>query len=89
VTVDQGVVTLAGTARSYAECVAAQQAAHRVIGMLDVANDLQVELPGDRIRTAADNAQAVRHTLARDPGPGAAVAVHGLSGVDHTRRRPG
>jgi osmotically-inducible protein OsmY len=66
VTVDARVVTLAGTVRSHAERVAAQEAAHRVVDVRDVANDLQVELPGERVRTDADIAQAVRHALEWD-----------------------
>jgi hypothetical protein len=46
VEVDQGVVTLTGTVRSYAKKMAAQEAAHRVTGVLDVANDIQVSVPG-------------------------------------------
>jgi osmotically-inducible protein OsmY len=66
VTVDQGTVTLIGLVDTYAERVAADEAAHRVFGVLDVANELQVELPGDNIRTDTDLAQAVRHALEWD-----------------------
>ena len=47
VEVDRGVVTLTGTVSSWAIRVAAQEAAHRVAGVLDVANDIKVKLPGD------------------------------------------
>jgi osmotically-inducible protein OsmY len=66
VTVDQGIVTLSGSVDTYAERIAAHEAAHRVVGVLDVANELQVELPGDNIRTDTDLAQAVRHALEWD-----------------------
>ena len=38
VTVRKGIVTLTGTVENYAKKLAAQQAAHRVSGVLDVAN---------------------------------------------------
>ena len=40
--VNRGVVTLTGTVSSWAKKMAAQEAAHRVAGVLDVANDIQV-----------------------------------------------
>ena len=61
VEVDQGVVTLTGTVSSWAKRLAAEQAAHRVAGVLDVANDIGVKIPGHR--TDADIASAVRHSL--------------------------
>jgi osmotically-inducible protein OsmY len=63
VTVNKGVVALTGTVDSYARKLAAQQAAHRARGVLDVANDIQVKLAGDKVRTDADIARAVRHAL--------------------------
>jgi osmotically-inducible protein OsmY len=66
VTVRKGVVTLTGTLDSYAKKIAAQEAAHRVHGVLDVANDIEVKVPGSRRRTDADVAQAVRHSLEWD-----------------------
>ena len=41
-----GVVTLTGAVTSWAKRVAAQEAAHRVIGVLDVANDIKVKTTG-------------------------------------------
>lgn len=64
--VDQGVVTLTGTVRSYAKKMAAQEAAHRVAGVLDVANDIQVKIPGGETRTDTEIAQAVRRALEWD-----------------------
>lgn len=66
VEVDRGVVTLSGTVDSWAKLVAAQQAAHRVRGVLDVANDITVVLEGSAIRTDTDIAHAVRHALLWD-----------------------
>ena len=42
VEVEAGVVTLTGTVTSWAKRIAAQEAAHRVFGVLSVANDIQV-----------------------------------------------
>ena len=66
VEVDQGVVTLTGTVASYAKKLAAKEAAHRVMGVLDVANDIQVKVPGSAGRTDTEIAQAVRHALEWD-----------------------
>jgi osmotically-inducible protein OsmY len=46
--------------------VAAQEAAHRVAGVLDVANDITVKLPGTLLRTDTEIAQAVRRALEWD-----------------------
>jgi len=66
VQVDQGVVTLTGTVASYAKKLAAQDAAHRVTGVLDVADDVRVKVPGSLGRTDTEIAQAVRHALEWD-----------------------
>jgi osmotically-inducible protein OsmY len=66
VEVDHGVVTLSGTVDSYAARLAAQAAAHRVPGVLDVANDIRVHLPGSRTKTDTQIAQAVRRALEWD-----------------------
>jgi osmotically-inducible protein OsmY len=66
VEVDKGVVTLTGTVSSYAKKLAAQEAAHRVSGVLDVANDIQVKVPGSLGRTDTEIAQAVRRALEWD-----------------------
>lgn len=63
VEVDNGVVTLTGTVSSWAKRLAAQEAAHRVAGVLDVANDIQVKVPGSAMRTDTEIAQAVRDSL--------------------------
>jgi osmotically-inducible protein OsmY len=66
VEVDQGVVTLTGTVASYAKKLAAQDAAHRVTGVLDVANDIHVRVPGSPGRTDTEIAQVVRRALEWD-----------------------
>jgi osmotically-inducible protein OsmY len=66
VEVENGIVTLTGGVSSYAKRMAAQEAAHRVSGVLDVANDLQVHVPGGFVRTDSEIAQAVRHALEWD-----------------------
>jgi osmotically-inducible protein OsmY len=66
VEVDNGVVTLTGTVTSWAKRLAAQEAARRVIGVLDVANDIKIKIPGGLTRSDTEIAQAVRHALAWD-----------------------
>jgi len=61
-----GVVTLSGTVTNWAKRVAAQEAAHRVIGVLDVANDITVKAPGGPAPTDTEIAQAVRRALEWD-----------------------
>jgi osmotically-inducible protein OsmY len=66
VEVDGGIVTLTGTVTSWAKRIAAQEAAHRVVGVLDVANDLVVKPTGSAGRTDTEIAQAVRQALEWD-----------------------
>lgn len=66
VQVNDGVVTLAGTVSSYAKKAAAQEAAHLVPGVLDVANDIEVKPAGALVRTDTDIAMAVRNSLEWD-----------------------
>jgi osmotically-inducible protein OsmY len=66
VEVDKGVVTLTGTVENFARKHAATEAAHRVAGVLDVANDVQVHLPGSPGRTDTEIARAVRNALEWD-----------------------
>jgi osmotically-inducible protein OsmY len=66
VEVDSGVVTLTGTVDGWGKRLAAQEAAHRVIGVLDVANDIQVKVPGTAGRTDTEIARAVRQALEWD-----------------------
>jgi osmotically-inducible protein OsmY len=66
VEVTEGIVTLTGVVSSYAQKLAAQDAAHRVSGVLDVANDVDVRPDGTFTRSDADIALAVRHVLEWD-----------------------
>lgn len=63
VQVKNGVVTLSGKIDSFGKKHAASQAAHRVAGVLDVANDLEVVVPGLDHRSDSDIARAVRSAL--------------------------
>ncbi|GCE25104.1 ornithine aminotransferase [Dictyobacter alpinus] len=63
VIVKNGVVTLTGWVESYSQKVAAESAAHRVRGVLAVANDIEVRLPAFAERTDADLAAAVLNAL--------------------------
>jgi osmotically-inducible protein OsmY len=65
VAVHEGVVALTGTVSTYAKKLAAQEAAHRICGVLDVANDVEVKTNG-RARTDTAIAKAVRHALEWD-----------------------
>jgi osmotically-inducible protein OsmY len=64
--VDGGVVTLIGTTNSYAAKLAAGEGAHRVPGVLDVANDIEVRTVGKAARDDTQLAQAVRRALEWD-----------------------
>jgi osmotically-inducible protein OsmY len=66
VTVSNGIVALRGTVASYGQRLAAQEAAHRVAGVLDVANEVEVRLSEIEGRTDTEIAQAVRHALEWD-----------------------
>jgi osmotically-inducible protein OsmY len=65
VEVDEGIVTLAGTVGTEEAKRAAQAAVHRVVGVLGVANDLQVHPPSSFAETDTDIAYAVRAALAQ------------------------
>jgi len=66
VQVKKGIVTLTGTVTSYAKRHAAAEAAHRVSNVLDVANDLQVRIPGIGRKTDAEIADAARRAMLWD-----------------------
>ena len=66
VEVEGGIVTLTGTVSSWAKRIAAQEAAHRVAAVRDVANDVQVDVPGGELRTDTEIAASVRRTLEWD-----------------------
>jgi osmotically-inducible protein OsmY len=63
VSVDDGVVTLRGDARNYAEKLAAERVALHVFGVRAVANELNVNLGAGQTRTDSDIAQAVVSAL--------------------------
>jgi osmotically-inducible protein OsmY len=66
VLVDDGIVTLTGEVNSWGMLQAASDCAHRVGGVLDVANDIRVRpVPGVR-RSDTEIARAVRDTLEWD-----------------------
>jgi osmotically-inducible protein OsmY len=64
VTVADGVVTLRGNVRSYAEKYGAERTTLRVYGVKAVANDLNVQLANGYARTDTDLAQAAVSALA-------------------------
>lgn len=64
--VDDGVVTLTGSVDSAARRRAAQEAAHRVAGVHDVANDIVVQPSQPIERTDTTIARVVRESLERD-----------------------
>jgi osmotically-inducible protein OsmY len=66
VKVHAGLVTLTGTVGSYAAKMAAQEAALRVRGVTDVANELHVRLTPPNERTDAEIVRAVRSALEWD-----------------------
>jgi osmotically-inducible protein OsmY len=61
-----GVVTLTGVVDSWARLRLAEDAAQRVPGVLGVANQLTVALPGVARRSDTEIAQTVRHALEVD-----------------------
>lgn len=66
VTAKNGVVTLIGTVKSYAEKWAAERAAERVAGMRALARELEVKLPSDWRRSDEDIAAAAIEALRWD-----------------------
>jgi len=63
VAVNDGIVTLTGWVDSFPKKWAAERAAHRVRGVVAVANDIDVRLPGSAERTDADIAAAATRAL--------------------------
>jgi len=61
--VRSGIVTLTGDVDAWSKRVAAEEAAHRVAGVLDVANDVRVCVPASGSRSDTEIAAAVRHAL--------------------------
>jgi len=94
VEVDDGIVTLTGTVDSWAKKLAAKEAAHRVAGVRDVADDVRVKLPGSLERTDTEIARDVRSGLEWDafvPDPDIRSTVSDgrvtLEGQVHTLRQ--
>ncbi len=63
VIVKDGIVTLTGHVRSYAEKQAAELAARRVLGVRGVAEEIDVQIPALAERTDADIARAAANAL--------------------------
>lgn len=63
VSVHHGIVTLTGSVDSWSEKHAAEDAAHRVAGVLDVANEIEIRPSWSGRRSDADIAEAVRGAL--------------------------
>jgi osmotically-inducible protein OsmY len=63
VTAHHGVVTLNGVVECWAEKHVAEEAAHRVAGVLDVANEIEIKPSWSATRSDADIAEAVRGAL--------------------------
>jgi osmotically-inducible protein OsmY len=63
VAVNDGIVTLTGLVDSFPKKWAAERAAQRVRGVVAVANDIEVRLPGSAERTDADIAAAAVRAL--------------------------
>ena len=66
VEVSDAVATLSGCVPSYAQKIAAQDTAHRVVGVLDVANDIVVNPLDSFVRSDTEIARAVRGALEWD-----------------------
>ncbi len=66
VEVTDAVATLTGSVVSYAQKIAAQEAVHRVAGVLDVANDIEVMPLDNFVRSDTEIARAVRSGLEWD-----------------------
>lgn len=63
VAAEDGVVTLTGHVPSYAEKMIAERTAKRVHGVRALANDLDIDLPGDSHRTDTEIAEAAANSL--------------------------
>jgi osmotically-inducible protein OsmY len=66
VQVHNGIVTLTGSIGSYAKKMAARAAAHRVYGVRDVVDNMEVKVPSRWERSDEDIARAVRSALTWD-----------------------
>jgi osmotically-inducible protein OsmY len=75
VAVKDGVVTLSGHVPTYAQKIAAEQAAQRVKGVRAVAIDIEVRLPGDAKRSDDEIAERAVNILRWSTGVGDKVKV--------------
>jgi len=66
VSVKNGIATLTGWVNTYSKRWAAEDAAHRVRGVVAVVNDIEVKLPSSAERTDPDIAAAAIHALRWD-----------------------
>ena len=66
VTAKEGIVSLTGNVKSYAEKYAAVHAAERVAGVKAVADELKIDLPSYHIRDDQDIARATLNALQWD-----------------------
>jgi osmotically-inducible protein OsmY len=66
VAVKNGIVSLMGSVDSYAKRWAAEEAAHRVKGVVAVVNDIEVHLPSTAERSDEDIAKAIVNALQWD-----------------------
>src|ERR1041384_7158470 len=67
VSAHHGVVTLNGVVDCWSDKHAAEEAAHRVAGVLDVANEIEIKPSWSATRSDADIAEAVRGALTWNP----------------------
>ena len=93
VSAHHGVVTLSGIVGSWAEKHAAEEAAHRVAGVLDVANEIEIKPSWTAGRTDAEIAEAVRSALCwnrfvQAPQIRSTVADHGIVTLTGTVATP-
>ena len=81
VTADQGVVRLSGAAESYAQKLAIERAASRVVGVKDVRNHLEVRSFGDGTRGDREIEQAAMRALEWDARVPAGIRSEVTDGV--------
>jgi osmotically-inducible protein OsmY len=80
ISANDGIVTLAGTVKSYAELLAAERAVKRVAGCHRIARTLKIEIPASHARSDSDIARAAGNALSWEVTlPANAVTVR----VDH------
>ena len=66
VSVADGVVTLSGLVKSYAEKMAAERAARRVAGVRALAEEIKVRYPSDKQSTDTEIAKRIRDIFSWD-----------------------